>query len=65
MACPERTRLQDIFAAAIDHHAKTVKALRDATGSTFDKALNVASLSRQEAEIARLAVEGHRAAHGC
>ena len=65
MVCPEKTRLQDVFAAEIDRHAKTVKALRNAIGPAFDKALNEASSSRQEAEIARLSVEEHRATHGC
>jgi len=65
MVCPEKTRLQDFFAAAIDRHAKAVKALRNATGAAFDKALNDASSSRQEAETARLAVEEHRETHGC
>jgi len=56
MECLEKTRLQDVFAAAIDHHAKTVKSLHSATGAAFDKALKDAASSRQEAEIARLAV---------
>ena len=65
MVCPEKTRLQDVFAAAIDHHAKTVKSLHSATGAAFDKALKDAASSRQEAEIARLAVAEHRETHGC
>ena len=65
MVCAEKTRLQDVFAVAIDHHAKKVKALHSTTGAAFDKALKDAASSRQEAAIARLAVEDHRAAHGC
>jgi len=65
MVCPEKTRLQDVFAAAIDRHAKTVKALHIATGAAFSQALKDGALARQEAEIARAAVEGHRATHGC
>jgi hypothetical protein len=65
MVCPEMTRLHDAFAATIDHHSRTVRALHSATGAAFDKALNDASSSRQEAEIARLAVEDHREKHGC
>lgn len=43
MVCPEKTRLQDVFAAAIDQHAKIVKALHSATGVAFDKALKDAA----------------------
>ena len=65
MVCPESTRLQDVYAAAIERHAKAVKALGNATDAVFDKALNDASSSRLEAEIAGLAVEEHSATHGC
>ena len=65
MVCPEKTRLQDVFASAIDRHAKTVKSLNSTTGAAFNKALKDAALVRQEAEIARLAVEEHRGTHGC
>ena len=65
MVCPEKTRLQDVFALAIDRHAKTVKALRTIAGPDFAKALMDASTVRHEAENARLAVEEHRARHGC
>jgi hypothetical protein len=65
MVCPEMTRLHAVFASAIDHRSKAVKALHSATGAAFDKAQNNASSSRQEAEIARLAVEDHREKHGC
>jgi len=66
MVRPEKTKLQDAFAEAIDRHAKTVKALRDATGTAFDKVLHDASSSsRKEAESARLAAEAHRATDGC
>jgi hypothetical protein len=65
MVCPEKTRLQDVFAAAIDRHAKTVKSLHSTIGAAFNKALKDAALVRQEAEIARLAVEAHRGTHGC
>jgi len=65
MVCPEKTRLQDVFVAAIDHHAKTVKSLHNTTDAAFSKALKEAALARQEAETARLAVEDHRGTHGC
>jgi hypothetical protein len=65
MVCAEKTRLQDVFAAAIDHHAKTVKALHGSAGAAFDKALKDAASSRQKAEVAKLAVEGHNWTHGC
>ena len=65
MVCPERTSLQDVYAAAIERHAKAVKALGNATDAVFDKALNDASSSRLEAEFARLAVEDHREKHFC
>jgi hypothetical protein len=65
MLCHEKTRLQDIFAAAIDRHAKIVKALQSATGAAFKKTLKDAASCRQKAEIARLAVEAHRETHGC
>ena len=65
MVCPESTRLQDVYAAAIERHAKAVKALGNATDAVFDKALNDASSSRLEAEFAGLAVEEHRVRHGC
>ena len=65
MVCAERTRLQDVFAVAIDHHAKTVTSLHSATGTVFDKALRNAASSRQEAETARLAVETDRKIHRC
>jgi hypothetical protein len=32
MVCAEKTKLQDVFAAAIDRHAKTVKSLHSTTG---------------------------------
>ncbi|HXI42616.1 MAG TPA: hypothetical protein VNH18_23145 [Bryobacteraceae bacterium] len=65
MLCPEKTRLQDLFAAAIDHHAKMIKALHNVSSAGFDKALRDAASSREAAEIARLAVEDHRAIHRC
>jgi hypothetical protein len=65
MVCAEKARLQDVFAAAIIHHSKTVKALHSAMGASFNQALKDAAVARQEAETARLTVEDHRAIHGC
>ena len=42
-----------IYAAAIERHAKAVKALGNATDAVFDKALNDTSSSRLEAEFAK------------
>lgn len=65
MVCPEKNHLRDVFAAAIDHHSKTVKALHSVTGEAFNNALKEAVLAQREAEIARLAVEEHRGKHRC
>jgi len=65
MVCPEKTRLQNVFAAAIGSHAKMMKSLHSTKGTAFSKVLKEAELARQEAEIARLAVEEHRLIHGC
>ena len=65
MVCAEKTHLQDALAAAIARHARIVKALHSTTGMAFNEALKEATLAKQEAEIAKVAVEEHRGMHGC
>ncbi|PYT31983.1 MAG: hypothetical protein DMG58_11090 [Acidobacteria bacterium] len=46
MVCPEKVRLQYLFAVAIDRDAKTMKSLHNTTGAAFSKALKEASMLR-------------------
>jgi hypothetical protein len=65
MVCAEKTHLQDVLAVAIARHARIVKALHSTTGMAFNEALKEATLAKQEAEIAKVAVDEHRGTHGC
>jgi hypothetical protein len=65
MLCGEKTRLFNVYMAAVDRHAATVSSLSGLDGTDFKKAVANAELARQDAHAASLALDYHREVHDC
>jgi hypothetical protein len=66
--CEEKSRLLDAYVTATNCHAKAAKSLSDAAKdnhTAFTEALVHAEQARQDAELARLAVNLHSKTHRC
>jgi hypothetical protein len=67
--CGEKVRLTSEYQAATETFSKSVNELQDRIGTSskpeYDQLLRVSEEWRVRSEQARLALEQHRAAHGC
>jgi hypothetical protein len=65
MVCAERERLAHEYRVAVDAFRDSVHALKNLRGIEFDLAYKTTEMRRAVVEIVRMALDHHRAEHGC